>query len=179
MANYATTHNARGHFTGAEPKVPSCHPMEPYYGKGLCKTCWFRQYMKMKYATDPNFRIRVLKKNRESDARHKDRNRIYRNQWKKNNRQRELASKHGYSFSEWLSILTETCEICNKKFEIPRERHFDHDHVHCEKGCKICFRGFLCSSCNRALGFFLENTVSLKNAIDYLERTKNKQKLEV
>ena len=39
---------------------------------------------------------------------------------------------------------------------------------HCQKNG--CYRGLLCGSCNRGLGFFFDNIQSLKKATEYLER---------
>ena len=56
------------------------------------------------------------------------------------------------------------CAICG---ELPhgenRVLHIDHDHL----TGKI--RGLLCMSCNRALGWFRDDTVILKKAIEYLK----------
>lgn len=55
------------------------------------------------------------------------------------------------------------CELCGR----PPKNHalcLDHDH---ETGH---FRGWLCISCNRALGVFGDNVVGLQHAIAYLEK---------
>ena len=63
------------------------------------------------------------------------------------------------------------CPICTRTYEQIKNlgnRHggwcIDHDHV-TEK-----FRGFLCHDCNKALGFFKDNTKLLESAINYLKK---------
>ena len=51
------------------------------------------------------------------------------------------------------------CEICT----LPDTLHFDHDHA------ENCFRGWLCGSCNRALGLFKDSPLVLRAAQHYLE----------
>lgn len=55
---------------------------------------------------------------------------------------------------------TQRCLICNQKHK--KSLHCDHDH---RSGI---FRGLLCDKCNKGLGFFLDNTQLLENAIQYL-----------
>jgi hypothetical protein len=56
-----------------------------------------------------------------------------------------------------------SCAICKLNVELS-ESAIDHNHETGE------FRGVLCKQCNRALGMFKDNSVILKNAIDYLEK---------
>lgn len=64
------------------------------------------------------------------------------------------------------------CGICDRPLEFySKYTHLDHDHSCCpgQKSCGQCVRGFLCSSCNKGLGFFKESPASLHSAIRYLE----------
>jgi DNA-directed RNA polymerase subunit RPC12/RpoP len=67
------------------------------------------------------------------------------------------------------------CPICKRNFEEifgtggKRLKHgfvVDHDHQ------SNFFRGYICHSCNRGLGVFQDSIEILKNAIDYLEKSK-------
>ena len=52
------------------------------------------------------------------------------------------------------------CEICSRAGAM----HCDHDHTTGE------FRGWLCSSCNKGLGFLGDDAEGLRRALAYLER---------
>lgn len=58
------------------------------------------------------------------------------------------------------------CEICGK--EIPKDQlRLDHDHKTGE------FRGWLCNTCNTAIGFLGDDSTLLRKAVKYIERKKN------
>ena len=64
-----------------------------------------------------------------------------------------------------------TCPVCNRGYtdiEYLGNRKggwcLDHDH---KTGH---FRGWLCHDCNKALGFFKDDAILLKSAIDYIEK---------
>lgn len=96
-------------------------------------------------------------------------------EWRKNNptRVKELEFEDkcrakGISTQDWINLFVwqgGVCAIC--KQEEPSSRFvlaIDHSH---ETG-KV--RALLCSRCNPALGYFLEDKERLKSAIQYLER---------
>lgn len=56
------------------------------------------------------------------------------------------------------------CAICNSQRYDRTLRRFAIDHCHKTN----LTRGLLCSSCNRALGYFKDNQSILNNAIEYL-----------
>ena len=65
------------------------------------------------------------------------------------------------------------CAICGRSEVIDgRSLVVDHDHRCCagQKSCGECIRALLCSSCNRALGFFGDSPELLRKAAEYLER---------
>ncbi len=51
------------------------------------------------------------------------------------------------------------CAVCKES----EPGHIDHDHVTGE------FRGVLCFNCNRALGYFGDDLLTMYRAADYLE----------
>lgn len=89
------------------------------------------------------------------------------------NKKSYLNSRIKYRYGVTLEFINEykdktgnKCEICREiriTKKIPKGLVIDHNH----KTGK--FRGILCDKCNRGIGYFLENTNSLKNAIKYLK----------
>jgi len=82
--------------------------------------------------------------------------------------------KHGMTRdekSEWLDALGWRCQICETPFDSLSAAHVDHDHSCCPgpESCGACVRGFLCGSCNRALGMFHDDVDVLRRAIWYLD----------
>ena len=80
------------------------------------------------------------------------------------NRDRYLKRVFGISEEEYLTLAQEqgnTCAICHKSSGT-RRLSVDHEH-----GTKKV-RGLLCGRCNVGLGMFMDNTMILANAIDYL-----------
>ena len=84
--------------------------------------------------------------------------------WRNENKLQYCKTK--YKLSEDINFLKEeyekcdnTCQICQKKSDLC----LDHCHN------RLKFRGFLCSKCNSAIGFFDENIDILKNAIEYIQ----------
>lgn len=73
-------------------------------------------------------------------------------------------------------IKDKSCGICaNPIFEGYGGFAIDHDHNCCKgvKTCGKCIRGILCGGCNKGLGGFRDNIISLQNAIIYLRRFNN------
>lgn len=65
------------------------------------------------------------------------------------------------------------CAVCGKLRE---KMVIDHDHAHCSGsyGCVECFRGVLCSSCNRGLGIFEDKVEYFQAAINYMDEWRNR-----
>ena len=61
------------------------------------------------------------------------------------------------------------CDLCERP---TRKLHWDHDHVKAACGIhpKACHRGWLCMSCNTALGKFGDGVAGLQRALDYLQK---------
>lgn len=53
------------------------------------------------------------------------------------------------------------CELCGGQ-DCGKVLHFDHDHI------TGAFRGWLCSTCNMALGLMQDNPLLLERAADYI-----------
>lgn len=76
-----------------------------------------------------------------------------------------IKNRYGITKQEFIEITisqNNTCAICYRKQE-PR-LHIDH----CHSTGKV--RGLLCANCNMALGLLKDNTVTLNNAINYLNK---------
>jgi hypothetical protein len=76
----------------------------------------------------------------------------------------ELLKKYGITLEEYNKECEERenhCDICLSQV---KTLHVDH----CHSSGKV--RGYLCGSCNRALGLFQDNTQTMKNAINYLQQ---------
>ena len=75
----------------------------------------------------------------------------------------ELKKKYGISLEEYRqesAKRSNRCDICNN---IVKTLHVDHDHV----SGKV--RGYLCGSCNRALGLFKDSSDVVQAASGYLK----------
>ena len=74
--------------------------------------------------------------------------------------------KYGLSEEAYLGLFIKQdnkCAICKKELE-GIKACVDHNHNNNE------VRGILCDKCNRGLGFFEDNIISLKCAIKYLNK---------
>lgn len=80
----------------------------------------------------------------------------------------QLKASFGITYDEWAALMESrgwACEICKRTVETSgRTLAVDHCHV----TGKI--RGILCQRCNCAIGLLMENSESLRNAINYLQR---------
>ena len=88
---------------------------------------------------------------------------ILNDSYKDRGRDWELQKKYGISLEEYkkqTSVRGNCCDICDK--EKP-PLHVDH----CHTTKKI--RGYLCGSCNRAIGLLQDNPQTAYNAAIYLK----------
>ncbi len=93
--------------------------------------------------------------NSERNRRWRQNNRDHFNKWQRNYR------KNGKQKRDLQVIAKpDRCDICGKECNV----QYDHCHV------LLSFRGWLCGSCNRALGLVKDNIEILKSMIAYLER---------
>ena len=82
----------------------------------------------------------------------------------------KLKKKYGITKEQWDEMFIDQdglCWICGVEMKPPQ---VDHDH-----GTKEV-RGLLCKQCNHGLGMFKDNVASLRKAIEYLERPREKEK---
>lgn len=115
-----------------------------------CKECW-REYSRRYRA---NHKEVVLETTRRS--------------WHKNKTEYTLNRKPGgrTNYETLFEQQRGVCAICEQPQTLGRYLTLCVDHCHATG--KI--RGLLCTRCNRGLGLFKDNTVSLRNAINYLEK---------
>ena len=86
------------------------------------------------------------------------------------------ADKFGISLEDALARQDGRCLICLKSEPTSKAGNLlawamDHDHS-CHpkgKGCPSCFRGVICSSCNRVLGYAYDDPGILRRGAEYLE----------
>lgn len=100
---------------------------------------------------------------REYMAMHRERYRI--NTWKRN-----LAKKYGIShegYNRLFDLQLGKCAICGVH-QSDQKKTMAVDH--CHKTMKV--RGLLCSHCNRILGWFKDNPVTILKAVGYLQAHK-------
>jgi len=97
------------------------------------------------------------------------------NAWKAKNpdkvKSAALKSDYGINLNDFNLLLSQqnnSCAICTThKDNLTKNLCVDHSH----KTGKI--RGLLCSKCNRALGLFGDNALTLRQAAAYLEKNDN------
>ena len=87
------------------------------------------------------------------------------------NRKR-VIERHGLTVEEYALFLDtygHGCYACGYSGSTPLS--IDHDHSCCpgQNGCRKCFRGLLCSHCNRILGLASDNSDTLRKLAEYLE----------
>jgi len=81
-----------------------------------------------------------------------------------------LKKSYGMTYEQYLSLLIDqsySCKICARQLEVGGAKTLRPHVDHCHSSGSV--RGILCNSCNRALGYFKDNTQTLANAIKYLE----------
>lgn len=80
-------------------------------------------------------------------------------------RDSQLKIKYGITYADEQAMLAaqhQACVLCATPLVVGTW-HVDHDHLTGR------VRGILCGPCNRALGYFRENTTTMRNAVHYLE----------
>lgn len=106
-------------------------------------------------------------KGRKCHKRWRDKNVGYQASWRKRNtesvRRAKLKCRYGFVPPD----PPEVCEVCSRPFSEVSKYHgacVDHDHATGE------FRGWLCNTCNLALGYAQDNRDRLQMLINYLDR---------
>lgn len=91
-------------------------------------------------------------------------------------RPRFLEKTYGITMAQYEAIFEAQgglCATCGSSESGGKGWHVDHDHSCCKgrgHSCGMCVRGILCTRCNMALGFALDNPETLKNMIEYINR---------
>jgi len=120
---------------------------------------------------------KILAKNRAWREENKDRDRENKKKrytrWKKENpnaaSEYQRKRRYGLTKEDMVKMLEDqggTCALCSERLYLKRETHVDHCH---ETGV---VRGLLCMRHNTALGIFGDSPANLRNAAEYLSRTK-------
>lgn len=147
-------------------KDESCYVKDKHTASGLtarCKECRGKDFKKW-YRENPELVKELRKKDREY---RKDYYSSPERKLKYRKAYIEKAFNIKYSLYEELqNKQNNVCAICSRPETSSRNKYLTVDHCHVSG--KI--RGLLCTSCNRALGLFRDNTGILKQAINYLER---------
>ena len=97
--------------------------------------------------------------------------------WSKNNKEKRkyyiLKSSTGVTKDQYLDLLSEqknVCAICNNILS----KNLSVDHCHKTN----LVRGLLCSKCNFGLGYFNDDPILLKKAINYLNNNFSYKKIK-
>jgi hypothetical protein len=153
-----------------------------------------REYARKKYHSDPEWRERTLKAQRDraharyhSDPEWRERRLAekagkYRSDPKfredMKRRARESYARHMQSRTAdraaRLALQDGRCLLCNRRLTLS-EAHEDHNHRCCpgKRGCEKCIRGLLHGNCNVMIGLAHENAALLRRAADYVERVQS------
>jgi hypothetical protein len=177
-------------------RMANCHPNLPHWAKGLCSTCYAREWSRAN--TD---KVKRRRENRKPSQCHPDMPELargmcgtcYRRWWRENNpeqaretgangqrkRYREktmeerrelMLRRYGLTGESYDRLLAEQDGKCASCFRPSAKRlHVDHCH---ETG-KV--RGLLCGNCNSALGHAKDDIDRLRLLIDYLLKSQTKE----
>ena len=111
----------------------------------------------------------ILLKRKQYYAANKEKIRVYqqtqRQQYPRKVKDANMRARHGISLHEYeqrFYMQGGICKICQCQLFLDKASHLDHDHLTGQ------LRGFLCVHCNKGLGRFKDNSVLLKQAINYL-----------
>lgn len=99
-------------------------------------------WKKNRYATDPEYRSRVLAQ--------------------------AAAGRYSLTLDTYLAMIARGCDACDSHDNL----HIDHDHSCCEgkRSCGTCVRGVLCDNCNIALGYLSDDPRRVQQLLIYIEK---------
>jgi hypothetical protein len=113
----------------------------------------------------------VLKRSLEYRTEHREeqaeKSLLYYHAHKDKYKDRILKKKYGVTLEQVNSMIVSqggVCAICMEKFRNAKDTHVDHNHQSGQ------VRQLLCNNCNRGLGEFKENQLTLQRAIEYLQK---------
>ncbi len=92
------------------------------------------------------------------------------------NRKRRLRYEYNLTLEEYDQMFDKQdgiCAICGNRNKADMALAVDHDH---ETGF---IRGLLCQNCNLALGLVRDNVLILLKMIEYLEKTRDAEDMQV
>ena len=88
-------------------------------------------------------------------------------------RERTNVQRHGITKRKYRTMLDEQnhlCAICASPSGLGTKKSRELSVDHCHQTGQV--RGLLCTRCNVGLGYFQDNPMNLRRAIDYLLRIK-------
>ena len=142
------------------------NPKNPTGRVAYCKECSF-EYYRTRNATRK--RVKGIQKRCSICGVTTEANRYCPDCLKAYNRKR-VVERHGLTLERYAQISADQngqCAICKTETTLV----IDHDHRHCAGpyGCGLCFRGLICSKCNRILGQVEDNPKTLIAMANYLK----------
>jgi Recombination endonuclease VII len=144
----------------------------------------WRQKQKDRYASDPEFKAKILTQAKAWREAHPELKRQRAREWSKKQRDELRVSdpeayrrfirgmnlrKYGLSAEDYERMLVAqngVCAICRKHCKSGKRLAVDHD----QDTDKV--RGLLCASCNCGLGMYQSDPLLMRTAAEYLERNK-------
>ena len=104
--------------------------------------------------------------NRAYYARHREEKLAYQRQYTKDHPRdgENLARRERWAGRPKPSV----CEVCGRPPKPGKVLNWDHDHRCCRVGCAACFRGWICQSCNTALGMVDDDPQLLLRLAQYV-----------
>jgi hypothetical protein len=119
---------------------------------------------------------KVAKDNAEYRANHKAENAKRSAQWYKENSEKVILATYlrRLAAAGWTQEMYDAkfeeqhgqCALCNRE-QVDKKLSADHEHIEPPNP-----RGLLCTSCNRALGYFKDSPELLRKAAEYIEKYK-------
>src|SRR5271157_1219669 len=138
--------------TGYDGSTPQavCHPDRKMWCKGLCKSCYYRPYIKQKKTEGKVYPSHTYEAKRRGHL--------------------KVLGWTPELYEKVLEEQEEKCAICKKPMILfggagGSRACADHEHVKPPKP-----RGILCGDCNTGLGKFKDNIEALRAAIVYNEK---------
>lgn len=149
----------------------SSKPLTDFYkdsrrkdGRGIyCKSCW-----KIKYQTEPEHlaaRSAAVKRRYAKISETPE--------YKEKRRYQQLQYLYKMSREQCIEMLNaqnNRCLICETEFNDAIFPVLDHDHKCCpgNKSCGKCWRGFLCTLCNKGIGCLQDSPTIIEKALNYV-----------
>ncbi len=164
---------------GLNRPVADCHPEQKHYAKGLCFNCYRRDY----YATNPEWRDKVITRVKEYAKVNPDKIAVRNKRYYAENRDRVLSECRRYYYQNHSRVRF------RRKLQLAgcSEEKYNRMMVDQDGKCAICsrrkplvidhchktgiVRGLLCTRCNCGIGILEDSAVVLGLALRYLSQT--------